>query len=65
MARKNEVVVDTLKKLLQEVVAHNEDYHHVTKKQFIHFAEDLINKLQAKGKRFQKFDGRTGEYKNR
>ena len=65
MAKKNDVVVDTLMKLLREIVAHNEDYHHVTKRQFIHFVEDLINKLQEKGQRYEKFPGRTGDYEKR
>ena len=65
MAKKNEVILDTLKKLLEEVKAHNADYHHVTKKSFISFVEDLIKALTKTRKRYQKFEGKTGDLEKR
>lgn len=65
MAKKNEVIIDTLNKLLSEVVAHNEDYHHVTRKQFIRFVERLVRKLQKKGQRYEHFPGKTGDLEKR
>jgi hypothetical protein len=65
MAKKNEVIIDTLKKLLGEIDAHNAEYHHVTRKQFLHFVEDLIDKLQKKGQRYERFSGKTGDLEKR
>jgi hypothetical protein len=65
MAKKNEVIIDTLIRLLKEIEAHNADYHHVTRKQFIRFVEQLVRKLQRKGQRYEHFSGKTGDLEKR
>lgn len=62
MATKNEVVLDTIGRLLDEVIVHNEDPRHVTNRQFIRFVRKLTVKLRQKGQRYEKFSGGTGDY---
>lgn len=65
MATKNEVVLDTIERLLNEVIVHNEDSRHVTNKQFILYVKDLTVKIREKGREYEKFSGRTGDYEKR
>lgn len=65
MAKKSEVVLDTIERLLDEVIVLNEDSRHVTSRQFIRYVQDLIEKLREKRQRYEPFSGRTGDYRMR